>query len=194
MSIIVTVNAEDAITMLGDVAKDITPDRFMKVMGERFKAWVNQNFREEGAEAKWKPLSPNTIAARRKGKGSGSARILRDTGRMAQSFTTQVGRNMVEVGTADQKALFHQAGTKPHTVTKPSPTKTISASGKVRYAPGGKPMRFMTARGWRSAYSVRNPGVPIRALLPSQKLAEQLAVDVARAYIERALGGTVAAK
>lgn len=179
MSIIVTVKADAAIAFLGDAARRITPDRFMKNVGQRLLAWTNQNFREEGAEAKWTPLSPNTLAARRKGRGSGGARILRDTGRMAQSFVLRVGHNEVEVGTADRKAVWHQGGTRPRTVTAKVP---------------GKPMRFRTASGWRSKYEVHHPGMPARPLLPSERLAARLVMDVAQAFINRELGGTLAAK
>ncbi len=48
--------------------------------------WIQKNFQQEGALAYpgtgWKPLSPVTIAARRKGKGKGSVKILQDTGQL----------------------------------------------------------------------------------------------------------------
>lgn len=51
-------------------------------------AWkdVMEHFRnEEGPDSKWAPLKPATIAARRKGRGTASDKILQDTGRLRMS-------------------------------------------------------------------------------------------------------------
>jgi phage gpG-like protein len=198
MATLITVDAEQAIAMLGGIASSITPDRFMRNVGMRLMAWVNQNFRDEGTEQKWAPLSPNTIAARRKGKGAGGAQILRDTGHMAMSFTMEVGANRVEVGTADQKAAWHHGGTrpriiKPHVAEPPLLTvrfargKTGRTLARRIHAPGGRPLRFMTALGWRSSYAVRYPGLPARPLIPTQATAEALVFSVVDAFVKRAI-------
>jgi len=49
--------------------------------------WVSQNFRGQGSPVGgWKPLDPKTIALRRKGGGSGSPKILIDTGLLRNNW------------------------------------------------------------------------------------------------------------
>lgn len=78
--------------------------------------------RVEGRPTRWKPLSPVTIARRRKGKKGmgaigGRIRILQDTGLMMQSVTArargslrQITRSMLRFGTTVKYAAKHQFG------------------------------------------------------------------------------------
>lgn len=54
----------------------------------------------------WAPLSPVTIARR----SHGGTKPLRDTGRLQNSFSTQITRNSVEYGTNVEYASTHQYG------------------------------------------------------------------------------------
>jgi phage virion morphogenesis protein len=59
----------------------------------------------------WAPLKPSTIRARRKGKGGGSTKILRDTGVLSNSITAQrTGPLTIEMGTTVPYAAAHQFG------------------------------------------------------------------------------------
>lgn len=59
----------------------------------------------------WLPLKPSTIRARRKGKGSGSTKILRDTGVLSNSLNAQrVDPLTIEIGTTVPYAGAHQFG------------------------------------------------------------------------------------
>lgn len=59
----------------------------------------------------WKPLRPSTLRARRKGKGGGTAKILRDTGVLSNSISARrTGPLTVEIGTTTPYAGIHQFG------------------------------------------------------------------------------------
>src|SRR5207247_10753101 len=72
--------AQQAMLALGGVFQQ---QPYLALVGQRLLNWVNQNFRQHGAEIPWKPLSPNTIASRRGGGIGGEP--LRDDDRIAQS-------------------------------------------------------------------------------------------------------------
>ncbi len=92
---------------------DLTP--VMKEIGEELLANWQLRWKQEknpyGEE--WKPLAPSTLVRRRKGKGSGpAAQILRDTGRLQNSFVPVASRDSVCIGTNVFYAPFHQFGTR----------------------------------------------------------------------------------
>lgn len=66
--------------------------------------------RRDAAVGVWAPLSPTTIARRRKGSGAGSPLILQDTGRLRGSITFQASSRHLEVGTNVEYAGMHQQG------------------------------------------------------------------------------------
>jgi len=66
--------------------------------------------KEEGPDGKWKSLSEWTLRARRKGKGSGTARILQDTGTMRRSVKFRGTSSDAEVYTGIEYAATHQYG------------------------------------------------------------------------------------
>ncbi len=58
----------------------------------------------------WTQLKAATLRARRKGKGKGGAKILRDTGRLANSINYRADKTSVRVGTNVVYAAIHQFG------------------------------------------------------------------------------------
>jgi len=87
----------------------------LKQSGVYMLGSIDRNFRAQGRPTSWTPLSPLTIARRRKGKGTGSMRILQDTGRLKQSITTETAmrmkdKNALGVGTSVPYARIHQYG------------------------------------------------------------------------------------
>lgn len=163
-------NAKKALSKAG---KKLQMKEYLNLVGESLLTWVNKNFKEEGTEKKWAPLSPNTIIARRK-KGTG-AKILRDTGRMANSFVKKVSKSgeWVSVGTEDIKALWHHYGTKPYIIT-PKRKKWL----RFPIATGGG------EKGFRFAKEVHHPGLASRPLLPSKSAGRSLAVKELTNYVK----------
>ena len=138
----------------------------LSAIGDRHLSWIDENFRKAGAERKWPPLSPNTVAGRR----GGSSQPLRNTGRLAASFVKKVSGDRVDVGTEDKRALWHHEGTDPFTI-RPKNKKVL---------------RFPVVGGVAFARLVEHPGLPERPLLPSDALGEQLAVETVEAAIDLA--------
>lgn len=89
----------------------------------------------------WAPLTPWTLKFK-KGK-----RKLVDTGQMLQ-LNVQLNGNSVEVGTADEKAIWHHFGTDPYRIT-----------AKNKNALGIKSENFVFGK------SVNHPGLPAREIL-----------------------------
>lgn len=157
----IALDSADARRKIRRVLKEMDARRLLKLIGLRQLKWINDNFVRSGALQRppWRPLSPNTVAGRRRG----SSRPLMDTGRLRQSFVHHVvGRQMVEVGTDVQYAEYHEHGVGPHTI-RPRRAKVL---------------RFMTKDGVVYARHVRHPGIPARPMLPTKDVAERLAVTV----------------
>ena len=91
----------------GNKAKDLrTP---LKRCGILMLRSIDKNFRAEGRPKRWAPLSPMTIAMRRK-KGKG-AKILQDTGHGKGSIVYKVVSNQkVQIGTNLGYMKIHQEG------------------------------------------------------------------------------------
>jgi phage gpG-like protein len=75
-------------------------------IGINFLKWIDKNFREEGTERKWPPLSPTTIKLRRKG----SSKPLQDKGLLRRSFIAKPTSEQVAVGTKDIRSSTHEKG------------------------------------------------------------------------------------
>lgn len=150
------------------VNKNLSGRTILTGIGLRVLRFIHQNFRAGGIEKTWKPLQPNTQAARRGSGGGGQ--ILRDTGRLEQSYGSAVAGHSVDVGTNMKIAPFHEFGTRPYTI------RPKNSGGKLR---------FMTAGGFAFANVVRHPGLPKRQMLPSQKKGEELAVSILTAAAEK---------
>ena len=91
----------------GNKAKDLKVP--LKRCGILMLRSIDKNFRAEGRPTRWAPLSPMTIAMRRK-KGRG-AKILQDTGMGKGSITYEVISNQkVQIGTRRDYMRIHQEG------------------------------------------------------------------------------------
>ena len=168
-SVEVHVDTSAAQRALATIQRGVDNRAYLDLVGQRVLNWVDLNFREHGSEHPWKPLSPNTIASRR-GSGRGGVQPLRDTGRLAQSFTARRSGDSITVGTQDQKAQWHHLGTRPYTIM---PKRR---GGVLRFTIAGRGVLYRTR--------VRHPGLPARPLLPSQRLAEELALQVLQTYVD----------
>lgn len=95
------------IKQAGEKAKDLRVP--LKRAGILMLGSIDKNFREEGRPKRWAPLSPMTIAMRRK-KGKG-AKILQDTGMGKGSIVYEVVSNQkVQIGTRLDYMRKHQEG------------------------------------------------------------------------------------
>ncbi len=73
--------------------------------------WVSRNFKTEGGKVGgWAPLRPATIAARKKGPGSGRPKILRDTGALEKSINNFYSRRVAGVGSRLSYSARHDVG------------------------------------------------------------------------------------
>ncbi len=154
--------AEAAVTAIG---RAFQPEFFLRLVGQRQLAWINENFRREGAETAWHPMAANTRAKR-----GGAAKLLRDRGRLAQSFVSALrGSDTVAVGTADPRGRWHHEGTRPYTI-RPKAAQVL---------------RFMTVNGVTFRRIVHHPGLPARPLVPSERLAAALATSVIDAAVAK---------
>tara|TARA_Y100000310_G_C20643172_1_gene795099 strand:- start:1228 stop:1692 length:465 start_codon:yes stop_codon:yes gene_type:complete len=77
--------------------------------------WTQQNFRSEGGEHDeaalyWPPLSQATISRRRTGPGSGTAKILQDTGRLKSGFEITANRGFGRVENKVKYSVKHEFG------------------------------------------------------------------------------------
>lgn len=150
----------------------LNPKQFTRAVGLVFLRWIDQNFKSQGTEKKWAPLKPSTIAGRRKGKGSGTAQTLQDTGRLKQSFSIlKDDGSSVTVGTNLFYAKFHHVGTSPYEI-RPKQSRVL---------------RFMTPNGFRFARKVNHPGLPSRPLIPSDALAKEIAIAAVNKIIDAKL-------
>jgi phage gpG-like protein len=128
--------------------KDLTPA--LKRSGVHMISSFDKNFKQQGRPQRWKPLSPNTIAARRKG----SSAILQDKGLLRMSMLSRAARGNIYRLTKDSLVMgsnlkiapYHQYGTQPY-IIRPRTKKLL---------------RFKTAQGWAFARLVHHPGLPAR--------------------------------
>ena len=85
---------------------------------------VMQNFQEQRTDKQvWKPLSPMTIAMRRKGKGKGTPKILQDTGFLKRSIFSYSDDRIASVATNIPYATIHQFGAKKGSIATNLPVK-----------------------------------------------------------------------
>ncbi len=132
-----------------------------------------KNFKAEGRPRRWKKLSPNTVAGRRKG----SKRILQDTGKLRMSVMArsapdnvyQMGKDYLKMGTKSKIASFHQDGTRPYDIVPRN--KSV--------------LRFMTAQGVRYSKRVHHPGLDAR---PFVLIQNEDARDITKLAGEHVVG------
>lgn len=118
-----TLDDREVQRMIGDIyrrGEDLRPA--LNRVGAHMHHSVAETFRQQGRPTRWKPLSPGTIARRRKGRKGmgapgGSVKILQDTGRLMASVTSrtagsvfEVRPHMLRIGTRVEYASTHQFG------------------------------------------------------------------------------------
>ncbi len=171
---------------LRERTSDLTP--LHKRFGEATLGWIARNFEREGSP-KWKALSPNTIAGRRKG----SSKILQNTGmHLKNTFRARHARNEVRVGTPSQIARYHEEGTGPYEIRPKSAAalafpmarggnfvkaggvfhKAVAsdlATGKALYRTQKGGLSRGGGQGMGVFRKVRHPGLPARPMLPTEQ-------------------------
>lgn len=133
--------------------------------------WVDKNFASRGQLAGgWKPLSPNTIAGRRKG----SSVPLQDTRGLRRSFTMKFNAEDARVGSPMAIAEYHEKGTGPYTIKPKDPNGVLAfraafASNKVKasFSSTRTKKTFRKGEAYAFAREVKHPGLPKRAMLPT---------------------------
>jgi phage virion morphogenesis protein len=92
--------------------KDLEPA--MKASGVYMLGSIERNFTAQGRPQKWAGLAASTLAARRRGKGTGGAKILIDEGLMKGSVTTgdamQTSSESMVIGTNKIQAARQHFG------------------------------------------------------------------------------------
>lgn len=170
-------DADSALRHLNGAEKDARAQRFAKLIGQRWLAWIAENFKVGGKEKPWKALAPSTVHARK----DGSNRPLQNYGNMRQAFTTlQLGPGHVTVGAevnidGVDIVSVHERGTGPFTI-RPKLKKALAfpyGPGPYRAIKGGP----NDGRPGIVTRMVRHPGIPQRKMLPSRRLAEELATE-----------------
>jgi phage virion morphogenesis protein len=99
---------------LDDLIKYVQrPRAFYSYASVRIFKDVKQHFKDErGPHRKWRSLSPTTIEMRKKGKGIGRPKILRDSGNLWRSISHVYDDKNAIVGTNVAYAEKHQLGGK----------------------------------------------------------------------------------
>lgn len=143
-------------------------------LGVVFLKWINKNFKRQGIEGKWKKLeTDSTIFARRKK----SSKILQNTGILRNSFTSKVSQKEVRVGTAIKHAQVHEEGGKKTYIIRPKNRKTLA----FPHARGTAIIKKMALRRGSMrgffAQEVHHPPLPKRKMLPSRRLAQNIATQ-----------------
>ena len=144
------------------------PRALLKAIGEAQVRWINKNFDTSGGMVGgWAPLSPNTIAGRRRG----SNKPLQDTGALRRSLNHYEvhGDREVTIGSNLPYAAPVTEGSRPHVIVP------VNA----------KALRFMTTEGVKFAVRVMHPGLPERRALPNQVEAKEMAVALINARLKR---------
>lgn len=152
----------------GQVAKllkVIEPRTILTAIGGRLLSYVDRQFRTRG-EGKWAPLSPLTIAFRRKG----SDMPLQDSGHYKQSFVNEHGGPGFDYSTDNQ--TFVEVGSNVK-------VKSGLSLGKIHeFGTGPYTIRVKRAKvlaPWlHYVKEVNHPGIPARPVMPTQHVAEQM--------------------
>lgn len=149
--------------------------------------WVDKNFSSKGQLAGgWKPLSPNTIAGRRKG----SSMPLQDTGGMRRSFTMKFDANEARVGSAMQIAEYHEKGTGPYVIKPKDPNGVLAfraafATNRVAnsFSSTRTKKTFRKGEAYAFAKEVHHPGLPSRRMLPKASEILPTLIRVTRNFL-----------
>ena len=180
----VKINIKAAQKKLKKIGSKLNQRQLLNAIGLRQLKWINDNFKHKGAlrqSGGWKPLEESTKFGRRQA----DPKTLQDTGRLRQSFVHKVRGISVSVGTGDKKAPWHEFGTKPYTIR--AKTKRFPAfphQGGKSVIRGHEQSRFNGKPG-AFAKEIDHPGLAARPMLPTKRIARQLAVKVLNAFVER---------
>lgn len=143
-------------------------------VGEAMVTEVRFGFRK-GQDPDGNPWAPIKRQRRRKGKGKGGNKILRDTGRLANSISAQVTGGTVIVGTNVEYGPYHQYGTAGHSADF-SRKQAVDSRGKFTSKLKGKrkavDSRVLT-------FKEGNGAIPPRPFLPMQALPKTYAAEIA---------------
>ncbi len=110
--------------------QNLTPA--FKASGVYMRGSIEKNFRAQGRPARWQALAPATLAARRKGKGNGSAQILVNNADLKNSFSAEATGSSVEIGTNKVQARRLQFGYPGKKNTKRPRYKRGARRGKIK--------------------------------------------------------------
>ncbi len=158
--------------------------KFHARLGVNYLRWINKNFRRQGIEKKWKRLEPqSTIFARRKK----SSKILQDKGILRNSFTSRFNHTEVRVGSAIKYSQVHEEGGKKTYTIRPKRKKVLA----FPHSQGNRILRKLALRRGNIrgffAQEVRHPPLPKRKMLPSRRLAQNIATQTYIKFIREAL-------
>jgi phage gpG-like protein len=157
----------------GDKAKDLRVP--LKRAGILMVGSVGKNFRAEGRPEKWAPLSPMTIAMRRK-KGR-RAKILQDTGMGRDSIVYDVVSNQeVQIGTPLKYMAKHQTG---GTINIPARDIYPVRARALHWVSDGKDVFVMHVH-----QKERTAKIPQRKFLLFQEEDEKNIVKIFTEYLE----------
>ena len=126
--------------MTVNLGKYVTkPVKALKQIGLYMLGSIEKNFEAEGRPIRWIPLSPMTIAGRRKGKSPYGIKILSDTGNLRNSINLNVREDGsgVAIGTNVKYAPAHQFGSnvpKHITIVKRAKSLRMLRAGKTKKA------------------------------------------------------------
>lgn len=163
--------------------KDFKPT--LKKVGILMLASVQHNFIQQGRPTRWKPLAPMTLAMRR-GKGSSSAQILRDTGRLMNSINYKVENDQVKIGTNVPYASIHQFGS---TIRKPAYTERVKDHTRKITSVFGKKVtaKSVKVKGFTRNMPAKTVKVPKRKFLMYQKEDLKAIEDLFTGHIDKSL-------
>lgn len=183
----ITFDGSDAIGKIDAAAALLRSRRVLEIGGEAVLGEALDAFRNAADPATgspWKPLRPNTVAARRKGSSSPllNTGVLRASfGRGGRGNIWREGTHTLAVGSAHKTAVWHHEGTKPYTIVPRNRKwlRFVVAGG------GGKARRG--GGGYAFARKVHHPGLPARPMLGVSALAATRIEALMKAEMERAL-------
>jgi phage virion morphogenesis protein len=162
------------LTRLAQEAKDLRPA--LDEIGAALRTSTFERFRasKEPSGESWRPLSPVTLALRRKGRGSGGARILWNSGRLANSISYRVGDRYVEVGTNTVYARTQHFGARKGAFGR------YSQVGRVRkYGLG----TFKGSAGTQKGFPIPWGDIPPRPFLGISSDDRREIIDILRARL-----------
>ncbi len=188
-----------------------SPEPLLRAFGVATLGFIGQTFREGGRPA-WTPLRPSTVAQRRAGRGSGSAKPLQNTGALLRSFDLAVYATRVVVFSQSKVGPWQHAGTRGPYPIRPKVAKAlawvgvgdgggqVSFSGLGRGRPTGRGSFVGTPkRGGRTviakkagaslvfAKGVMHPGLPARRILPTPEQITPVLVRTGDAFLRSLL-------